>query len=86
MKRLLTILIMVMGIIQAHAKEAYGVFNNGTLTLYYDDARSSRSGTVYSVPNGGCSIHFLFTEPYLNVSGGHPWREKAKETTKIVFL
>lgn len=86
MKRLLIILMMVMGIIQAHAKEAYGVFNNGTLTLYYDDARSSRSGTVYSVPNGECSsIHYLFTEPYLNVSGGHPWHEKAKETTKIVF-
>ncbi len=29
-------------------KEAYAVYNNGTLTFYYDDEKSSREGTVYN--------------------------------------
>ena len=89
MKRLLAILVMLLGIIQAHAKEAYGVFNNGTLTLYYDDARSSKSGTVYSVPNETCGLPSLPNEWSPTIIGGippgHPWHEKSEETNKIVF-
>ena len=89
MKRLLAILVMVLGIIQAHAKEAYAVFDNGTLTLYYDDARSSKSGTVYSVPNETCGLPSLPNEWSPTIIGGnplgHPWHEKSEETNKIVF-
>ena len=61
MKRLLTILMMVMGIIQAHAKEAYGVLIDGTLTIYYDDLRDSREGETFDMyknsnTNGWCFL------------------------------
>ena len=89
MKKVLILLMMMLGIIQAHAKEAYAVFENGTLTLYYDDARSSRSGTVYSVPNKTCGLPSLPNEWSPTIIGGippgHPWHEKSEETNKIVF-
>lgn len=89
MKKVLILLLMMLGIIQAHAKEAYAVFENGTLTLYYDDARSSRSGTVYSVPNKTCGLPSLPNEWSPTIIGGippgHPWHEKSEETNKIVF-
>ena len=34
----------------AKAQEAYAVAKEGTLTFYYDNNRSSRSGTTYSMP------------------------------------
>ena len=36
----------------AVAQEAYAVYNNGTLTFYYDKQKSSRSGTKYSLNTG----------------------------------
>ena len=49
MKKVLILLMMLMGIIQAHAKEAYGVLIDGTLTIYYDDLRDSREGDTFDM-------------------------------------
>ena len=34
------------------AEEAYAEYNNGTLTFYYDNTRSSKSGTTYDLNTG----------------------------------
>ena len=51
------------------AQEAYAVYDDGTLTFYYDDSKDSRSGTVYE----------------LNEDDRCPWYSKRKDVTKVVF-
>ena len=50
--------------------EPYAVYNNGTLTFYYDTKRSSRAGTTYSLNEG-----YSYPE----------WKEHAEEITTIIF-
>lgn len=38
---------------KAATKEAYAVYNNGTLTFYYDTSKSSRTGDKYDINNYG---------------------------------
>ncbi|MBP3786892.1 MAG: BspA family leucine-rich repeat surface protein [Prevotella sp.] len=33
----------------ANAQEAYAVYDDGTLTFYYDDSKDSRGGTIYDI-------------------------------------
>lgn len=48
MRKLFLLLALMMGVVNtATAAEAYAVYNNSTLTFYYDDIRSSRYGTTY---------------------------------------
>ena len=51
-KLLLTMLLSLLIPFTAVAQEAYAVYNNGTLTFYYDKQKSSRSGTKYSLNTG----------------------------------
>jgi len=51
------------------AQEAYAVYDDGTLTFYYDNSKDSRSGTVYE----------------LNEDDWCPWYSKRKDVTKVVF-
>lgn len=87
MNRFLLVICFVLGLAQAQAKEAYAIYNNGTLTLYYDDARSTRGGKAYDVPNGTCylpEIPYSFLVIHTGTLG-HPWHENSKSTKKIVF-
>ena len=54
-KLLLTIalLMAVCSFSKAATKEAYAVYNNGTLTFYYDTSKSSRTGDKYDINNDG---------------------------------
>ena len=38
---------------KAATKEAYAVYNNGTLTFYYDTSKSSRTGDIYALNDVG---------------------------------
>ena len=38
---------------KAATKEAYAVYNNGTLTFYYDTSKSSQTGDIYALNNVG---------------------------------
>ncbi|MBP5386710.1 MAG: hypothetical protein J6Y97_04895, partial [Prevotella sp.] len=52
MKRLqlfLMALLMLLGSMPSMAVEMYAVLNNNTLTFYYDNSKSSRTGTKYSM-------------------------------------
>lgn len=52
MKRNLLLLFMLAVLTpRAMAAEFYAVYDLGTLTFYYDDERSSRSGRVYTTPD-----------------------------------
>lgn len=46
-----TVLLMAISTI-CMAQEAYAEYNNGTLTFYYDNTRSSKSGTTYDLNTG----------------------------------
>ncbi len=46
------LLLLVAGLQSAKAQEAYTVLNDGTLTFYYDNQRSSRPGTSYNLNRG----------------------------------
>ena len=46
------LLLLVAGLQSAKAQEAYTVLNDGTLTFYYDNQRSSRPGTSYNLNSG----------------------------------
>ena len=46
------LLLLVAGLQSAKAQEAYTVLNDGTLTFYYDNLRSSRPGTSYNLNRG----------------------------------
>ena len=46
------LLAIVAGLQSAKAQEAYTVLNDGTLTFYYDNQRSSRPGTSYNLNRG----------------------------------
>ena len=46
-----TVLLMAISTI-CMAQEAYAEYNNGILTFYYDNARSSKSGTTYDLNTG----------------------------------
>jgi len=50
--------------------EPYVVYNNGTLTFYCDNQRSSRAGDMYSLNEG-------FSDP--------EWKEHAEEVATVVF-
>ena len=50
--------------------ESYVVYNNGTLTFYYDKKRNDRKGTTYDLNEGD-------TKP--------EWSEKSNSITKVVF-
>ena len=43
------LLLFVAGLQSIKAQEAYAVLNGGTMTFYYDNQRSSRPGTSYSI-------------------------------------
>jgi len=51
-KLLLTMLLSLLIPFTAVAQEAYAVYNNGTLTFYYDKQKSSRSGAKYALNTG----------------------------------
>ncbi|MBP5507683.1 MAG: BspA family leucine-rich repeat surface protein, partial [Prevotella sp.] len=56
MKRLqlfLMTLLMLLGSTSLRAAEMYAVLNNNTLTFYYDNSKSSRTGTKYSMNKTG---------------------------------
>ena len=38
---------------KAATKEAYAVYNNGTLTFYYDTSKSSQTGDIYALNDVG---------------------------------
>ncbi|MGN0236988.1 MAG: BspA family leucine-rich repeat surface protein [Lepagella sp.] len=59
---------------EVKAQEAYAVENGETLTFYYDNLRSERSGTTYSMPTGENNPDWLETYPACN-----------ERTTKVVF-
>lgn len=47
---ILTILaILLTSAARTSAQEAYAVYDNGTLTFYYDNNRASRTGTTYEL-------------------------------------
>ena len=46
------IILFVVGLQSIKAQEAYTVLNDGTLTFYYDNQRSSRPGTSYNLNRG----------------------------------
>ena len=49
------LLLIVAGMQSVRAQEAYAVYtsNNTTLRFYYDNLRSTRTGTIYDVPQSG---------------------------------
>ena len=51
-KYLLLTLLALLNSFVAVAQESYAVFNNGTLTFYYDNEKSERQGTVYDLNIG----------------------------------
>ena len=51
-KFLLSLLFALLIPFGAVAQEAYAVYENGTLTFYYDNQKSSRSGTKYELNTG----------------------------------
>ena len=87
MKQFLLVISVILGFVQVQAKEAYAIYNNGTLTLYYDNAKSSRNGTVYEVPNATCNLPQIPYASMLVYMGpiGHPWHEKRESTSIIVI-
>ena len=56
---------------KAATKEAYAVYNNGTLTFYYDTSKSSRTGEKY----------------VMNDDGGYPgwYNDHCNDIKKVVF-
>ena len=64
------LLLLVVGLQSVKAQEAYAVYNNGTLTFYYDKLRSSRPGTTYDMSIGDASPG---------------WWEQASNVTSAVF-
>ena len=72
MGRCLMLLLLMLTSIAALSQEAYSVFTEGdsTLTFFYDNERSSRSGTSYS----------------LNTTDTVPtWNENDENVTRVVF-
>ena len=67
---LLTLLLMIGLSVWATENEPYVVYNDGTLTFYYDGLRSSRTGTTYDLNTG-------FHDP--------EWLEHKETITKAVF-
>ena len=50
MKQLALLSVLLLGFIQSHANEDYGVLtDDGTLTIYYDDMRNNRSGKTFDM-------------------------------------
>lgn len=70
-KVLLLLALILMGAGKLSAQEAYAIFNNGTLTFYYDSESSSRTGTKYSLNAGSMS------EP--------AWYSNRTSVTSVVF-
>jgi len=66
------LLLFVAGLQSIKAQEAYVVLNGGTMTFYYDNQRSSRPGTSYSVT-------------YNTESDGFPWKNDALSVNRVVF-
>ncbi|MBO4771124.1 MAG: hypothetical protein J5595_01150, partial [Bacteroidales bacterium] len=63
-----------------YAQEAYAVYDNGTLTFYYDNNKASRTGTKYDL-NKRTGTDFL-GEPEYSSPG---WLAHRSSTTKVVF-
>ena len=55
------------GFAKAVDKEAYAVYNDGTLTFYYDNARSSKPGTTYDL-NTGSNTPGWYDEHYKDIT------------------
>ena len=66
------LLAIVAGLQSIKAQEAYTVLNGGTMTFYYDNQRSSRPGTSYSIA-------------YTTESDGFPWENDALSVNRVVF-
>ncbi len=64
------LLLLVAGLQSAKAQEAYTVLNDGTLTFYYDNQRSSRPGTSYNLNRGDFPPD---------------WRSEAANVQSVVF-
>ena len=72
MKKTIILLMMLLaGIITVHGQEAYAVYNDGTLTFYYDNQRSSRQGTTY--------------DDLRSTTKGIAWKDVKESITKVVF-
>ena len=72
------LLLFVMGLQSIKAQEAYTVLNDGTLTFYYDNQRSSRPGTSYPVTY---NIVVVGEYTYSHL----PWENDALSVNRVVF-
>ena len=79
MKRRLVLFVMMLvamaSSMKVKAAEPYAVLEDGTLTFYYDDNKSSHAstGTVYNM------------QPYFNADTEIPWVNVKDNITKVVF-
>ena len=61
---------MICGILSMQAQTPYAVFNDGTLTFYYDNDKDNREGTVYTT---------------LRSSNSDGWASDRSSITAVVF-
>ena len=68
--RMFVLLITMMSAIGANAQEAYACFtpSNATLTFYYDNLRSTRTGTTYDLNTGTNDPDWFKDNRYLDVT------------------
>ena len=72
------LLAIVAGLQSIKAQEAYTVLNDGTLTFYYDNLRSSRPGTSYSI-----TYTTEYHGEYYTIQ--LPWRNDVLSVNRVVF-
>ena len=63
----LAVLIPLFTPLVAVAQEMYAVFNDGTLTFYYDNLRSSRAGVTYNLNSGNNHPAWYFSNDRDNI-------------------
>lgn len=80
--RLLLLTLMALPMLM-HAQDPYAVLNDGTLTFYYDNNKSSRAGTKYDVDRyyNSEDVHFGLSDKY----GLPAWNKDKASITKIEF-
>ena len=68
--RMVVLLITLMSALGANAAEAYACYTPGntTLTFYYDDLRSTRTGTTYDLKTEAESPYWYTEDIYTNVT------------------
>ena len=78
LRLLLATLLAIVGVTRSMAQEAYAVYtpNNTTLTFYYDNQRSSRTGTTYDLNTGNSEPAWYYANYEYGIYG---------DVTKVVF-